>query len=271
MPVSPYGWLYPEPGTYTAEDFLWLDPFTVMDRLGLDYDDPDTVRDVADLIAEASLILDTFTGRQYGPSRCVAATFRLKGMPTLHFAPPIGTVIAVVLYDDTCYSSDPAATVEEILQRGTVIPPQGAGSGAALSYCTDTPHLMRLCGVTKSGMSQQWGASALCGTCADTSPLVTVVYRTRANWPPGTQRALMALVRALQDDTCSLPATASSVSRQGVTWSLDATKQITGVAYVDQWLQRHRRGLRLKDPAYSPLVSYQYVDCTPPAPRVVPG
>lgn len=288
------GWLYPEsPGDYSTDNFLWVDPLTVMDDLGLDPLDPDDVALATELVAEASMILDSYTGHLYGPARCVAATYRLRGFPLLNFAPPIGTVHAVIRHHDKCLPSDDVylpdvsddgvlnpidirrAQIMTLAQQGVlvgtptqVLPPQsGASSGA--SYCVDTPSVMRLCGIPSYGA--QYGASS-CGSACAGSEVVTVLYRSRANWPPGLARIFMALLEGLLPDSageCAVPEGTTSVTRQGITWSTEAVEGLIGIPTVDDWIFRNRRKIRLKDPMHAQLVYTRYYDCAAIEPFVV--
>jgi len=284
-------WLFPEnPGDYSTDNFLWVDPVDVMPALGLDPQDPEDLAVAVELVAEASMILDSFTGHMYGPARCVAATYRLRGFPLLNFAPPIGTVYGVVRHHDKCLPPDNTyepslqasgtlaagrAQVMSLVQQGVlvgtpraVIPAQG-GASSGVSYCVDTPTVMRICGIPRYGM--QWGVDS-CGSACAGSELVTVMYRSRGNWPPGLSRIFMALLEGLQPDAegeCAVPGGTTSVTRQGVTWSTETTEGLVGVPTVDDWIFRNRRKIRLKDPMHAQLVYIRYFPCDAITPYVL--
>jgi hypothetical protein len=275
------GWLYPEdPGDYSTDNFLWVDPLTVMDDLGLDPGDPADVALATELVAEASMILDTYTEHMYGPARCVAATYRLRGFPILNFSPPIGTVHGVIQHHDKCLPPDDVYTPElvdanplagrraqvmQLAQQGvlvgtpTAVIPSGGGTSAGVSYCVDTPQVMRICGVPRyTAMLTSCG-----GSCAG-SELITVMYKSRGNWPPGLTRIFMALLEGLQPDSegeCAVPAGTTSVTRQGVTWSTEMTEGLIGIPQVDEWIFRNRRKIRLKDPMHAQLVYTRFYAC----------
>jgi hypothetical protein len=258
------GWLYPEnPGDYSTDNFLWVDPLTVMDELGLDPENPDDVTLATELVAEASMILDSYTNHAYGPARCIAATYRLRGFPVLNFSPPIGTVHAVIRHHDKCLPPDDVylpdvsddgtlntisirrAQIMVLAQQGvlvgmptSVVPAQG-GASAGVSYCVDTPQIIKICGVPRYAM--QWGTTACGSNCAG-SEVFTVLYRSRANWPPGLSRIFMALLEGLQPDSsgeCAVPTGTTSVTRQGITWSTEQTEGLIGIPTVDDWIFRN--------------------------------
>jgi hypothetical protein len=277
-------WLFPEnPGDYSTDNFLWVDPLTVMDDLGLDPENPDDVALATELVAEASMILDSYTGMMYGPARCVAATYRLRGFPLLNFAPPIGTVHAVIQHHDKCLPPDDVylpdvsndellnpiavrrAQIMQIAQQGNLVGtptgviPSGGGTSAGVSYCVDTPQVMRICGIPRGG-----AMLTACGSACAGSELVTVLYKSRGNWPPGLSRIFMALLEGLQPDAdgeCAVPAGTTSVTRQGVTWSTELTEGLIGIPQVDEWIFRNRRKIRLKDPMHAQKVYSRFYDC----------
>ena len=289
-------WLYPEdPGDYSTDNYLWVDPLTVMDELGLDPLNPDDVALATELVAEASMILDSYTNHMYGPARCVAATYRLRGFPVLNFAPPIGTVHAVIKHHDKCLPPDDVylpdvsndntlnpidirrAQIMTLAQQGvlvgmpTSVIPSQIGATSGISYCVDKPTVMRICGVPRYGT--QWGVQSSCGaSCYGGSEVITVLYRSRANWPPGLSRIFIQLLEGLQPDSdgeCAVPSGTTSVTRQGVTWSTEQTEGLVGVATVDDWIFRNRRKIRLRDPMHAELLYTRYYDCAAVEPFMV--
>lgn len=279
-------WLYPTtPGDYEGDVYLWVDPLQVMDTLGLDPGNEDDVLLATELVAEASLILDVALDYQYGPSRCVSATYRIRAFPILDFAPPIQTIHAVVLHDDSCLPSDDVyvpqtgglpwwqSWANALLSQGTVLEP---GS----TYCIDTPRSVRLCGGLAGQSFTGWygygygvatgvyvGNGGGCMGCQP-SNLVTVLYQSRANWPPGLSRIFMTLLKDLHastnaDGTCALPVGTTSVTRQGVSWSAEPGDDTgTGIPAVDSWVARHQKKVRLRDPMHATLLYSRYYDCS---------
>jgi hypothetical protein len=141
------------------------------------------------------------------------------------------------------------------------IPAQGTSGLGGVSYCVDTPTVMRVCGLPS--LSAQYQATS-CGAGCAGSELVTVMYRSRANWPPGLSRIFMTLLEGLQPNAegeCAIPEGTTSVSRQGVTWSVETGEGLIGSPQVDAWVARNRRKIRLKDPMHAQLVYTRYYDC----------
>ena len=138
-----------------------------------------------------------------------------------------------------------------------------------MSYCVDKPTVMRICGVPRYGM--QSGVSS-CGSACAGSEVFTVLYRSRANWPPGLSRIFIQLLEGLQPDSegeCAVPAGATSVTRQGISWSTEQTEGLIGVPTVDDWIFRNRRKIRLRDPMHAELLYTRYYDCTAVEPYMV--
>jgi len=109
--------------------------------------------------------------------------------------------------------------------------------------------------------------------CGCNDDAVRINYRIAGNFPPGTESMLLWLAEQfLRNDTgesCQLPERVTSISRQGVSWSmLDSMdfldKGLTGIGRIDQWLSAVRRAypaVTIIDPVRSErLLSVQ---CTP--------
>lgn len=276
-------WLYPQQaGDYEGDVYLWVDPLQVMDDLGLDPGNEDDVLLATELVAEASLILDVALDYRFGPSRCVSATYRVRAFPILDLVPPMQTVHAVVLHDGTCLPPEdvyvPSLGTEvpwlqswtnQLLEQGTVLE-----SGS--TFCIDSPNTIRLCGGLVGQSFTGWygngygvatgvyvGNVGGCMGCQPTN-LVTVLYRSRANWPPGLARIFMALLKDLQqgaDGQCTVPAGTTSVQRQGVSWSVEDSEGSTGIPAVDKWIARNKQPIRLRDPMHASLLYSRYFDC----------
>lgn len=111
--------------------------------------------------------------------------------------------------------------------------------------------------------------------CSCTPKTVRVHYRTKPNLPPGAARATLRLareyVKAVTGGACKLPERITSVTRQGVTWTiLDPQdfleKGLLGIGPVDAWIAavRGKGGARLIDPLKrAPLVASVLVGCGP--------
>lgn len=86
--------------------------------------------------------------------------------------------------------------------------------------------------------------------CGCNDDAVRITYQIGGNLPPGTESMILWLaeqfLRNDAGDSCSLPERVTSISRQGVSWSmLDSMdfldKGLTGVGRIDQWLAAVRR------------------------------
>ena len=118
--------------------------------------------------------------------------------------------------------------------------------------------------------TNHWGAFCHCQARS-----VIVTYRTKANLPLGASRVVERLsdeyYKMSQGKPCALPDNITSVSRQGVSWSIADVqiyidKGLTGINAVDQWISRYnKRGfIRVTDPLKSGvLVSSDIVGCGP--------
>ena len=89
-------------------------------------------------------------------------------------------------------------------------------------------------------------------SCGCATNRVRVTYQIDNNLPPGTQGMVAYLAcersKAAAGKACSLPERVTSVTRQGVSWTLldpqDFLAQgMTGVARLDQWLSVAKRGV----------------------------
>jgi hypothetical protein len=279
------GWLFDYEGVYAPT--LWANPVDVATTLGLDPDDTDQLAQAADVVAEASSILDQYTGRRFGPARCLAVTYRMRGFPLLNLTPPAANIVKVILLHDECNPNQPVPMIDEetpVSQQGAPVAPDltysrnlvallaGLGESgvvavpgsedpnAQFSWCLDSSRLLRISGASRFG-------AATCDSpfCSGTgaSPLVTVFYRSQENWPPGLRRALDALIAGLHTgaDCTPLPPKTTSVTRQGVAWQVEESEGVTGIPYVDKWISRNRPGIRLKDPMHASITQAQYIDC----------
>lgn len=115
--------------------------------------------------------------------------------------------------------------------------------------------------------------------CGCDDNVVRIVYTIGSNLPPGTEALCAWLAveygKAAQGSPCALPERITSVTRQGVSWTvLDPqdflSKGYTGMSRVDHWLAavNHTIGGTLIDPLTSNRLFSAQVDC--PVPEPVP-
>lgn len=104
---------------------------------------------------------------------------------------------------------------------------------------------VRICCRNNSMWIKDGWDSNPCVDCNDST--VVVQYRTKNNLPPGCARQVYKLAwefyKSAQGKACALPERVTSVSREGVSWTiLDPLdfldKGLTGVGSVDQWISR---------------------------------
>jgi hypothetical protein len=110
---------------------------------------------------------------------------------------------------------------------------------------------------------------------------VRVSYTIASNLPPGTEAVTAWLAteygKAAAGAACSLPERITSITRQGVSWTLldpqdFYDKGFSGMGRVDNWLAPVKRTLggTLIDPLTSHRLHAQRVDCPFPEPEPVP-
>ena len=121
--------------------------------------------------------------------------------------------------------------------------------------------------------------------CGCDDNVVQIAYRIAANLPPGSEATVAWLAteygKAAAGQTCALPERITSITRQGVSWTmLDPQdfydKGLTGMARVDNWLVPVKRTLggEMIDPLTSTRMHGERVDCADapfvPEPEPVP-
>lgn len=114
-----------------------------------------------------------------------------------------------------------------------------------------------------------WGFSCNCRNYN-----YAVEYTQASTLVPGSDRVAKKLaeeyLRARAGKPCALPERITSVSRQGMSWTiLDPqdflTKGLTGISVVDHWLsivKRRTNGLKMRDPLRGALLKSVPMDCT---------
>lgn len=141
------------------------------------------------------------------------------------------------------------------------------GSGDAIEgWCDLGDGLISLCCISNN-------SGPISGCICPSSQVIRVHYRTRPNVPLGADRAVKRLadeyLRAASGEACALPERITSVTRQGVTWTIldpqDFLRDgLTGIGPIDQWLSVvNRQGvMKLIDPLERPVrVASTIVGC----------
>ena len=157
-------------------------------------------------------------------------------------------------------------------------------AGTPIDFCVDFQRVNFCCSSGGIGASPYdgiprfgpggYGYGGRCG-CHDR--WVRIYYQTDSTLPPGTEGrvawfANQCHLAATGDKACSLPERITSVTRQGVSWSmLDPMdfldKKLTGVGRLDAWLSTVRfqyPSAQLIDPLRSQRRSSKRVDCCGP-------
>lgn len=111
-------------------------------------------------------------------------------------------------------------------------------------------------------------------SCSPGGSVVRVHYTTANNLPPGADLAALRLaeefLKAFQGQECALPERVTSVTRQGVSWTILDPQDflsdgLTGIGPVDQWLAQvglRTRWAKFTDPLLSvPRVSSLLYGC----------
>lgn len=208
-------------------------------------------------LREATFILGTLTDDEIHGRRCWRETY----------SAPVSGVIDV--------AHGPIAHVASVEQK------HNCSSGSApVKWCQLSE---RSIDVGSSRMltlpGNRWPHSAIAydyrdiGAC-NCSMRIVVNYTQASTLFPGTDRVAKKLaeeyLKAREGKPCQLPERISSVTRQGMSWTiLDPqdflTDGLTGIAQVDHWLsvvKRRTGGLKLRDPLRGNLLFSDPINCT---------
>jgi hypothetical protein len=194
---------------------LWADPVKFIEQTDHTYETL-TEADVELAIAEATWVLWSLSHYRYHGYQCWEEDYALHaGQSRLELEQwPVDEVLSV--------SAIPGCT-----------PPGDEGTSLA-GWC--------YVGKGEILLPSGYAPSSLCPPSAGH---VRVRYRTKPNVPFGTERAVMRLadeyLKAFLGQSCRLPERITSVTRQGVSWTvLDPMdfmqKGMTGLGAVDHWL-----------------------------------
>lgn len=192
---------------------VWVDPCTLSQ--------PDL--DISEQAAiSATYALWALTGERFHGTQCWVEDYRtVSGYCRIQLRQwPIAEVVAVSRID-LCANTVGATGVGDLVS----------------GWCLTGDEIQVCCNGTSYGMTG-------CG-CSSNGSVVRVHYRTANNLPPGADLAARRLaeeyLKAWQGKPCSLPERVTSVSRQGVSWTiLDPLEflndGLTGIGQVDGWL-----------------------------------
>lgn len=148
----------------------------------------------------------------------------------------------------------------------------------ALSLCsTDAPVLLdsetQWCWRGDNRVSFCCSSDVYRKLCNCREDAVRVYYQTKDNLPPGTQGKVMWLAEqyllALTGQACALPERVTSITRQGVSWTMLDPMDflgagLTGIGRIDTWLSTVRRehpSAAMYDPYLSDRLRSTVVSC----------
>lgn len=173
-------------------------------------------------LSQATWLLDTLTrGRLHGVE-CWIEDYIVRSCEVTLLRQPVSNIKAVTVVRDC----------------GRVVQPM-----PLTDWCQVNANTISVC-CSGCGFSQ-----SACG-CGNT--MIRVEYEIGANFPPGTASLIAwlanELVKSATGKPCALPDRVTSISRQGVSWTmLDPMdfldKGLTGIGRVDQWLAAVARAM----------------------------
>ena len=229
-----------------TDQFLWANPQVLVD---LGYEEEAAISGVV----SASWLMWALSGRHLHTEGTKTDTFELVpgGRLKINLSTfPVKTVTEVRLLD--VWSSDPASGVAMDTENWRQV-----GSSVRFTRFSTGPGWVR----------------AADPRLVPNGALVAVDYTVADNLPPTTDQVVLLLAeeycKAAAGRPCKLPDRITSVSRQGITWTvLDPADFLnrgrTGIIRVDTWLSaanpgRNRSKARIFDPAMPKLISSIWV------------
>jgi hypothetical protein len=241
---------------YGGDDCVYR-AITVSPPVGLEPADPDWVRDeqagleqatLETAIANASWLLWSLTNGKFHGVQCWMEDYRVIGCKLRLRRGPI-TFIKSVQRIHHCGEFD-----EDLP-----------------NWCLESATTLSFCCHPSQGVREDWQTNRMfaCGCDGDR---VRVTYEIAANLPPGASAEVAHLAceygKAAAGKACSLPERVTSITRQGVSWTvLDPQdfldKGYTGLGRLNQWLSVARRsvGGQFIDPMQGVRLFSQHGDC----------
>jgi hypothetical protein len=230
---------------------LWCDPDDVAQAVdGLSIDD------AFEAVAESSWALNALLDDRYHAPCCYVERHRLvPGGCEIKLGHGPVVVVKSVMVVDPCDEAVNREPEGWCLKGGRVI-----STGDA----SRTTHFPR--GTFGVGFGDDWFTRSGCAPCGFDHTQLEVVFSVASTLPPGARRVAkkyaIELARSGLGLPCELPARKSTVTRQGVSWTIfDPSSHIesglTGVDSVDTWVATARRGLggEVFDPLHGSMIS----------------
>ena len=158
----------------------------------------------------------------------------------------------------------------EAITKVEKVEPCGARERSEIGWCVTGPQSLDVCEGTSSGAwyRNNWGTSP-----CHKPDRVAVEYSIKSNLPPGSGAVVCRLAseytKAAAGQACALPERITSVTRQGVSWTiLDSQtffdKGLIGVGSIDHWISIARMyagSASLMDPLRGRIIRSQQLDC----------
>ena len=197
-----------------------------------------------EMVLQAAWMLDTLTGGVLHGEQCWVEDYRVR---------------------NTCEITLLRGPVDEILSVEKVHR-CGVEDPTPMTWCPVSQNRISIC---CSGVAIQHYVS-----CGCSEEVVRVTYRIASNLPPGTEGKVGWLAGEMLlayqgSGACQLPERITSVSRQGVSWTLldpqdYLDKGYLGVPQIDAWLMAARRSnptTKVFDPLRSQRVYSEEIVC----------
>lgn len=228
---------------------LWCDPADVMAAVeGITSDD------AWEAVAESSWALNALLDDRYHAPCCFVERHRLvPGGCEIKLGHGPVVVVKSVTVVDPCSDDDPIAA--NWCYKGARVVSTGQGAW------TTFPR-----GTFGVGFDPWFPVGAACRPCELNHALLEVVFSVESTLPPGARRVAkkyaIELAKSGAGQPCELPQRMSTVTRQGVSWTImnpgdHLTNGLTGVDTVDGWIATARRGLGgvIIDPLQGSVIS----------------
>lgn len=243
---------------------LWCDPNDVRDAVdGLSFED------AWDAVAEASWALNQLLDDAYHPPCCFVERHKVApgGCEIKLGHGPVVTVKDVFVVDPCDESTQHAAD-------------NWCYRGARVISTNDRASYPR--GTFGIGFDPWFITGSPCQPCGLQHTYLEVVFSVESTLPPGARRVAkkyaIEIARSGLGLPCELPARMTTVTRQGVSWTIAGptdflTSGLTGVDSVDAWIATARRGLggTIIDPLQGSMISCMKYCCDTADPDDPPG
>lgn len=187
------------------------------------------------LCLEATWVLDELTHNYYHGEECWSDTFSLRGDQC-----------------DFILSHGPVTEIQSVQQMHNC----DSTSTNITGWCEISPGKVSICPATCGG--RVYNTPWHCGC----PKRIRVVYTIGSNLPPGARAAVYTLATEYanaitEGKKCNLPERITSITRQGVSWTLldpgdFMDKGLVGISRIDSWISIARRSVP-KGKAIDPL------------------